>query len=90
MHSSNVSLFTTTKLKDKTKFCDRCHVVIQHSMELSLEQGFHVFLTSLRDPKVRVASVVPTSQVCASFTGCITLETAVLGWPSTRLFIQVS
>jgi len=50
MRSSNVSLVTTIKLKDETKFCDRCHVVIQHSTDLSLEQEIHVFLTSLKDP----------------------------------------
>jgi hypothetical protein len=80
MRSSSVPLVTTTKLKDETKLCDRCRVVIRHSMELSPEQEFHVLPTSLKNPKV---SVVPTSQVCASFTGCRTLKTAVLGWPPT-------
>lgn len=48
-----------------------------------LNKSSTFFLTSLKDTKVSVARVVHTSQVCASFTGCRTLKTAVLGWPPT-------
>jgi len=80
MRSSNVSLVTTKKLKDDTKFCDRCHIIIRHSMELSPEKEFHVFLTTLKELKV---SVVPTPTSLRILSGCRTLKTAVLEWPPT-------